>query len=68
MERLKTLTTLVYLLAGLLVLELAFLIHLLRPQRMVLWMTLGAIAVVGIYLVRMSLGLLRELKEREEEK
>jgi hypothetical protein len=67
MERLKTLTTLVYLLAGLLLFELGFLVFQIRPQTLVLWVTLGAIVVVCLYLVRLALGLLKELKDKNPE-
>ncbi len=66
MERLRTLKTLCITLLAVLVVELAFLVLQLRPASLTLWVTLAVIALSSLLLARMALGVIRELKERQE--
>lgn len=68
MERLKTFRTVIWLIAGILILEVGMLIVMLQPDSAFLWMTIGIIALLCAYLVRLSLMFLGELKEFEEKK
>ena len=66
MERLQALKVIVYMAAVLLVVELGMLVLMIRPTSFFLWGTLAVIAIICTYLIRLSLGLLAELKEREQ--
>ena len=66
MERLRTLKTLCITLLAVLVVELAFLVVQVRPAATTLWVTLAVIALSSLLLARMALGVIRELKERQE--
>ncbi|MDL2319572.1 hypothetical protein LJC45_00360 [Alistipes sp. OttesenSCG-928-B03] len=68
MERLRTLTTIVWMIAGLLVLELGMLVVMFWPGSFYLWASIGIIAILCLYLVRLSLSLLAEQKKKESEK
>lgn len=68
MERLRTLRTIILLIAGLLALELGMLVVMLRPGFFYLWASVGIIALLSAYLVRLSLMLVKELKQKETDK
>ena len=68
MERLKNLRTIVWLIAGIMALELGMLVVMLRPSSFFLWATLGLFALMCVYLVRLSLMLIRELEKKEQDK
>ncbi len=64
MDKLKFLRMIVTVLAVLLGVELVVLVMMIKPATPALWLTIGVIALVGIYLVRVSLGLIKELKDK----
>lgn len=68
MERLRSLRTIVLLIAGLLVFEIAAIVLMLRPGFIFLWLTLGIIGLLCAYLVRLSLMLIKELKDLTKDK
>lgn len=64
MERFKRLKTIVYLLIFILVVEIGMLIMMIRPTTFQPWAAIGVIAVVCLYLGVLSLGLIKELNEK----
>lgn len=68
MERLKTFRTIIWLVAAIFVVEVGMLVVMLRPDSAFLWMTIGIIALLGIYLIRLSLVMVKDLEEFEREK
>lgn len=64
MDRFQLLKTIVYILTGLLLFEIGMLIVMIRPTSFQPWAALGVIAVVCIYFSIMSLGLIKELKDK----
>ena len=66
MERYKQLRKVIFLLAAILILELVFLGYLVLPGSMFIWISIGVIAVVGLYLIVISLALVRELNKTEK--
>ena len=67
MEKLRNLRTIVWLIAGIMALELGMLVVILRPGSFFLWATLGLFALMCVYLVRISLMLIKELEKKEKE-
>lgn len=68
MERLRTLRTTVWLIAGIVALELGMLALMLRPGSFFLWAALGVFTLMCVYLVRISLVLIKELEKKEQNK
>lgn len=68
MERLKTFRTIIWLVAAIFVVEVGMLVVMLRPESAFLWMTIGIIALLGLYLIRLSLVMVKDLEEFEKEK
>ncbi len=68
MERLRSLKTLLYLLCGIALFETAFLAFQVRPSTFTQWLTVAVIAVTVICLGVISLGLLKELIDKENKK
>ena len=67
MERLRSLRTVVWIIAAILLLELVMLVLILWPGSFFLWTSLGILALLGLYLVRISQSLLSELMEKEKD-
>lgn len=65
MENAKKIKIIIGLLAGILVFELIMLLLILRPLTFFLGMTLGVILIVNIYLVVLSLSLLKLLEKNK---
>ncbi len=68
MERLRNFRTIVWLIAGIVALELGMLAVILRPGSFYLWATLGVFALMCIYLVYLCLTLIKELEKKEQNK
>ncbi len=68
MERLRNLRTVVWIIAGIVALELAMLVAMLRPSSFFLWATLGVLALMCVYLVRICLVLIKESEKKEQNK
>lgn len=70
MENLQTLRKIVYTCAVLFAVQLIVLVVMVRPSTFYVWAALGVIALLCVYLVTISLHLLRELdeKRRKEDK
>ena len=66
MERSKQLRRVILLLAAILAFELLFLGYLIRPGSIFVWISVGVISVVCLYLVIISLALTRELNKTEK--
>lgn len=66
MERSKQLRKIIFLLAAILICELLFLGYLLKPGSMFIWISIGVIAVVCLYLIVISLSLIKELNKTEK--
>lgn len=67
MERFKTLRKVIWLAVILLFLQLVIMAVALHPMATVLWLSLVIVAVLGLYLGRISLALLAELEKKEGE-
>lgn len=67
MDRFKGLTIVVYILAGLLVFKLGMLVVMLRPNSAQLWLSLAVLAIICLYLISLSLGLIKELKNKQKQ-
>ena len=67
MEKLKMLRTIVWMASVLLLVELAMLVVMIRPTSFFVWATLAVIALMCVYLIRLSLGLIGELQNREKQ-
>lgn len=63
MERLKTLKSVVYVIAVILAIQLGLLIYIIRPSRFVLWSGFAVVTLMCIYLIRLSISVLNELIE-----
>ncbi len=68
MERLRNLRTVVWIIAGIVAVELGMLVVMLRPGSFFLWATLGLFALMCVYLVRICLVLIKELEKKEQNK
>lgn len=66
MERLRTFRTIIWLIAGIVAIELGMLVVMLRPDSFFLWATLGLLAMMCVYLVRISLVLIKELEKKQD--
>lgn len=66
MENAKKIKVVIGLLAGILVFEVFMLLIMLRPLTFYLGMTLGVILIVNIYLVALSLSLLKQLEKHKQ--
>lgn len=64
MERFDSLKIVIWLIAVILLVEIGMLIATMRPSGFFQWATIIIIGVLMLYLVRLSLGLLSELKDR----
>ncbi len=62
------LKTIVWMASALLVVELVMLIVMIRPHSFFIWATLAVIALMCLYLIRLSLGLIGELEERDQQR
>lgn len=67
MERFKTLRKVIWLAVILLFLQLVIMAVVMYPMATVLWLSLAIVAVLGLYLGRISLALLAELEKKEGE-
>lgn len=65
MERFKTLRKVIWLAVILLFLQLVIMAVVMYPMATVLWLSLAIVAVLGLYLGRISLALLAELEKKE---
>ena len=68
MERLRNLRTVVWIIAGIVAVELGMLVVMLRPGSFFLWAALGLFALMCVYLVRICLVLIKELEKKEQNK
>lgn len=66
MENAKKIKVVIGLLAGILVFEVFMLLIMLRPLTFYFGMTLGVILIVNIYLVVLSLSLLKQLEKHKQ--
>ncbi len=66
MERSKQLRKIIFLLAAILIFELLFLGYLIKPGSIFIWISIGIIAVVCLYLIVISLALIKELNKPEK--
>lgn len=66
MERLRNIRTNVWIIAGIVALELGMLVAMLRPDSFFLWATLGVFALMCVYLVRLCLMLVKELEKKQD--
>ncbi len=67
MERFKTLRKVIWLAVILMFLQLVILVAVLFPLTTVMWMSVGILAVLTLYLGRISLALLAELEKKERD-
>lgn len=64
-DRLKTIKNVILIVAALAVVEIAMLVATFRPQGFYMWSTVGVIALLLAYLVRIALGLVKELEKKD---
>ncbi len=67
MERLRTLRSVVLICIVLLFAELGLLVWLVRPATFYVWSAFGVIALLCVYLARISLMMIRERQEQEKQ-
>lgn len=64
MERFDSLKVIIWLITVIIVIEAIMLAVIMRPSTFFEWATIAIIVVLLLYLVRLSLGLLSELKDK----
>lgn len=67
MERLKTFRYIVWMAAVLLLVQLVMFVAVMFPLTTFLWLFVGVMAVLVLYLVRISLVLIGELEKKERD-
>ena len=64
MEKLKAIKSIIWIAGTLFFLQLVMFIIMLRPLNTYMWISIAVLAILGIYFIRVSLSLAKELKER----
>lgn len=65
MERIKNLRIIVYIIMGVAVSQFGLLVALFYPANTLIWLALGLLGILFIYLSVLSLALIRVLKKRD---
>lgn len=66
MEKLKTIKSIIWIAGALFFIQLVMLAVVLNPSAPVIWLSLAVLAILGLYFIRVSLTLAKELRDRME--